>query len=175
MKKNTISVILIILASIIFGFVLVKNSLGVIDTDSIIITSPKEGDVLYLDKTYTIKWKPPETFGNVIILLTQDRQVVTSLDMRTENSGSYTWILTREDYRVGDNYRLKITAFGNNQIYGYSGFFTIKNKPDIEIPEITINVVEVLLIIIAIIVLFVAYDFSKNKKIQKIFKKLKKK
>jgi len=139
---------------------------------TIIVTSPKEGKTIYLGSEFTITWIPPEYVPYVKILLFQEQTQITHLDMYLENLGEFLWSVSEEDFRIGDNYRLKIIAFNLESYYGYSGFFSIKEKPEIsEKVAITTNIT---IIIIIVIVLLVIYDFKTKKRILRLIRRIRK-
>ena len=128
---------------------------------TIIVTSPKDVQIVFIDSTFDITWIPPDNYKHVSIILFQNLIMMKGIDMYIDNSGSFIWNVTREDYNTGKNYRIKIIVFGNSAYYGYSGFFIIRERP----PKISIDAVTFITIMIIIIVLYIMYNIKKKKKI----------
>jgi len=177
----------IVIIGILILFLPFINSTNAIEEKTIIVYSPSGGQTIRLDSTYKITWEPPmywrETYPNsdiweyvpfkfVTILLFQELTQITSIHMCIPNTGEYTWNISSEDYRIGDNYRLKIIAYGDYGNYGYSGFFSIKGpKVLTDLGQFFVDNGTLIVIIIIVIVLSVAYDFRTKKRILKFIRR----
>ncbi|KKM87744.1 hypothetical protein LCGC14_1265730, partial [marine sediment metagenome] len=55
---------------------------------TIIVTSPKDVQIVFIDSTFDITWIPPDNYKHVSIILFQNLIMMKGIDMYIDNSGS---------------------------------------------------------------------------------------
>jgi len=97
-----------------------------IEERTIIITSPKEDDILYRTETSTITWTS-DVYGNVRVDLYKDGSFYSSIITNTYNSGKYDWAI-ESSTTIDDLYQIKITSLDYSDIYDFSDYFSIDER-----------------------------------------------
>ncbi len=143
---------------------------------TILVSSPKNDQKFYLGDIIIIKWTPPERFKHVIIILILGFKKIGSIDMFVNNSGTFEWFIDPEDFNDGEEYRIKISCFGDLNYYGYSGTFSLIERSTLLTPiKIDISLLSIVVIIIVVIMGVIMNDFKGKKRIIKYINKKKNK
>ncbi len=94
------------------------------ETAEISVISPSASDNWRGLNEYIIQWSSQGSISEVYIDLYKGANHIEDITIfSTENDGSYNWYLS--DYDSGDDYRIKITDADDNNVYGYSDYFSI--------------------------------------------------
>ena len=139
------------------------------------VYTPKRDQIFTIGNN-KITWDPPENVNHVRIELHKGFNRIKALDTWVDNTDSFVWIINESDtYEYGKDYRIKVLSAINDEIYGWSDYFTIDLHPFvISIEFISIVIISILLLI----VILMYYDKKTHKiqnKIKKIIRKRKKK
>jgi hypothetical protein len=143
--------------------------------NTIIVRAPRDGDSLILNSTYTIKWDTPFGFDHIkIFLYNINLTHIKTLDIFAPNTGEFEWFINAKNFLPGNNYRLKIVGAGDDNYYGYSGFFSIRAPTSLN-DELVFTIGTTIVIIIIVIVFVIMHDYKNNRKIRNFIRKIRKK
>lgn len=99
---------------------------NIISSAPINITSPTSYDRWELGSEQRITWQSPITVKKVRIELYRKNSLQRVIISETENNNSYVWILPT-DLSLSLNYLVRVINLENEDQYGNSERFTIKN------------------------------------------------
>jgi len=92
----------------------------------ITITSPKQGDTLFREDKYTIRWQSTHAGNNVKIEYGTGSSYNTIVSS-TSNSGTYSWTIP-SGLSLTASYKIRITSLSYSDIYDESGSFSIGHR-----------------------------------------------
>ncbi len=95
---------------------------GVALAGTITVTSPRAGEVLYKDRTYTIAWTSSGKVGRVMVRLMRGRIAAVNLSLNTENDGSFEFPVPNK-IREGE-FTIEVQNTSRS-VKGESGIFRI--------------------------------------------------
>ncbi|MGJ8661760.1 MAG: M6 family metalloprotease domain-containing protein, partial [Bacteroidota bacterium] len=95
-------------------------------SNTIKITSPSSGKVVYSSDDYSIEWVG-NIAGSVRIELYKDGGLLETLSSEEINDGSYTWVLS-ETLAEEDGYQIVITSLNDSSIMALSSVFSISSE-----------------------------------------------
>ena len=138
------------------------------------VYTPKR-DQMFTIGNNEITWNPPEYVNHVKIELHKGYTRIKAIDTWVDNTGSFTWVIDDDDtYKRGNDYRIKVLSAINNDIYGWSEYFSI----DLDLNQNIISFISfVIIIILLTIMILIYYDKKTHKihnKIREIIRKIKK-
>jgi hypothetical protein len=100
-------------------------------------SAPDSSTVWSAGSSYNIGWTPDSAvFGNLVYLdLYNDTVLAQGASSSLPNSGAYAWLIQAGTY-TSSKYRIRISAYANRAIYGFSPYFTISGiVPDAYEPD----------------------------------------
>lgn len=110
----------------------------------ITVTNPSSSSSWQEGNTYTITWNSEGSISRVTIeLFKASNQIEELTFLYTENDGDYNFYVSLlEDYEEGDDYRIKITDYDDQNVYDFSEYFSIneRNYSDVSIPGFGVHV-----------------------------------
>jgi hypothetical protein len=122
------------------------------ETAEITVTSPSSSSGWQEGGTYTISWSSVGSISEVTIeLFKASTQIEEITFISTENDGSYSfYVSSLGDYEEGDDYRIKITDYDDENVYDFSEYFSLTARSLPSIPgfglEIFISIITVSMI-----------------------------
>jgi hypothetical protein len=102
---------------------------------TVVVTSPRAGDQLYIGRTAHITWRTPGSDASIvaIVLISANGRSQTLIAWSAPNTGSYNWTIPATQ-RAG-NYTVHVRA---NEAEGRSGQFTISPIPaGVAVPNVS--------------------------------------
>lgn len=96
------------------------------------ITYPNNGDELFIDQEYQVKWGSsfnefsPDNLIKITLIL--DGNEIQTLVAETNNTRQWNWNLEQSIYLESTNYQIKIETVGNAEIFGLSAPFSIRER-----------------------------------------------
>ena len=96
---------------------------------TITVTSPADTTEALLGSSVVVRWtaSSDSVGATVSISLYNDTNMVGSTRSASTSSGSYTYSLS-SSFVPGSQYRFKVSSYYDENIYGYSPYFTIKSQ-----------------------------------------------
>lgn len=107
----------------------IYNVSGIFDIKPqyIVVTSPSSSSVWYKGESYTIRWDSDIASSGVNIYCVSGYTEYV-IDSHILNRGSYSWVVPAS-IPSGGSYRIKIVSTTNSDVYDYSSYFRIDEKP----------------------------------------------
>ena len=162
---------LVFILSFLLIFVIVPFSTS---DPSFSVYMPRKDQVFTIGNNQ-ITWNPPENVNHVKIELHKGYNRVKAIDTWVDNTGSFTWVIDKNDYyEYNNDYRIKVLSSINDDIYGWSNYFCI----DLDLNQRIINAITTIIMITLLTIMILMYYNKKTHKIQnkikEIIKKIKK-
>ena len=147
----------------VLSFFLILVVIPIVTPDpSFSVYTPRRDQMLTIGNN-EITWNPPEDASHVKIELHKRFDRIKALDTWVDNTGSYIWIIDKNDiYANGNDYRIKVLSATNDDIYGWSEYFIIDLNPFV----IDIEFISIVIIVILLLILILLYYDRKTHKIQ---------
>jgi hypothetical protein len=98
-----------------------------IEVPEITVIRPQSSDIWASYGIYSILWYSTGSFAEVKIELFKGKELAKIIKPYTENDGQYDFIMTNVTTKFEPNifYRIKVSNYDNESIYGFSDYFTI--------------------------------------------------
>lgn len=129
------------------------------------VIAPISSDIPKMGGQLSINWTSIGSIEDVQIELYEGSNSKDVIDYLTENDGFYIWELPERGYLESDDYRIKITDAGDNNVFGFSEYFSITEHGDEGI-DITIPI-EVTYIILIMVLSIISLGYSLLSKLKK--------
>jgi len=98
--------------------------------EAIMISSPSSNDIWRTNSEYDIVWEDNNS-ENVKIELYKGDEIVDTISSSIINDGNYGWSIPT-GLSEGSDYRIKITSLSDNEVFGFSNYFTILHQPCVD-------------------------------------------
>ncbi len=130
------------------------------------VIAPISSDVPNMGGQLSINWTSIGSIENVEIELYKGLNSEDMITYLTENDGFYIWELPDRGYNEGNDYRIKITDGYDDNVFGFSEYFSITEhggvRSDITIP------IEITCIILIMAISIISLGYSLLSKLKKI-------
>ena len=107
----------------------------VISSDTIIVTSPSMGEVLYSGSTHTINWTCEGDIPYVTIDLLKEGYLISNVASYVGNVGSYNWTIG-DYFWDGTGYQLRVSNSSDPALNGLSDVFYMHIGIAVTIPGV---------------------------------------
>lgn len=101
------------------------------ETVEITVTAPNSSDI-WMNDEHTITWNTIGDIDRVKIELYKGSEFIEELTILgyTDNDGEYDWTIYSWDNLMGTNFRIKISDYYDDTVYGFSAYFKINDNGD---------------------------------------------
>ena len=131
------------------------------ETAEITVTSPATSTTWQEGGTYTITWSSVGSINDVTIELYKGSTQIEEITfISTENDGSYSfYVSSLGDYEEGDDYRIKITDYDDENVYDFSDYFSLTAR---SLPSIPGFVVEIFISIMTLSLIYLVRKVKRS-------------